>query len=737
MATGSGKTKVMSLAVVWSYFNALWETKLGTSKNFLLIAPNVIVYQRLAEDFADARIFRDDPLIPPEWQADWQFSVNLRDDPGSPSTAGALFLTNVQQLYESRDRAKADEPAAIAAVMPPKPRGELGASADLRDRILDRGSFFVLNDEAHHLHSDQLEWSKLIESFHERLGAAGHGGLAGQLDFTATPKHTDGRLFREIVVDYPIAQAVDDGIVKTPLIGELTGDIEYESDDAAVRHRDKINAGIQKWQEFTAALAPAKRKPVLFIMAENTTASDQIHDYLQTLPAFQGRVLNIHTNARGEVVEGVSKAKREEIDLLRTAAREVDSPDNPYAAITSVLMLREGWDVQNVVVIVPLRAYTAKANILPEQTLGRGLRRMNPVAVSRDQERVIVIEHRAFKDFWKRELEEEGLTIDWVPVNEIKAAPQTVVVDPTKLKYDIEIPVLTPALVRNAKRLDALDIDDLELQRAALPDAGRIAEEKIGYKGRHMFTGVVVEEQELDREFPADPSGYLSLLIQLIQKETRLTGQFAALAPKVKQAIETKLFQREASMAEEVVMLTLNRPDLKKALFEAFVRAINELSIEEVEVSATSQSIKASDTNAYATTRGCLEGGKTVFNLTPYDNTLERDFASFLEESEDVQAYFKNETATHFEIEYQGVAGGLRNYRPDFIVRTPGERMFIVETKGQEDLEVARKDMRAARWCADASAMSGKQWAYLKVRDVDFRAYPVKDFAALERLLDT
>jgi type III restriction enzyme len=183
---------------------------------------------------------------------------------------------------------------------------------------------------------------------------------------------------------------------------------------------------VSKWRQFNEELSKANLKPVMFVMAENTAASDQIASYLETLPGFGGRVLNIHTNARGEIVEGKAKAKKEEIAVLRQAARRVDSNDNPYAAIVSVLMLREGWDVKNVVVIVPLRAYTAKANILPEQTLGRGLRRMTPPASGDIKEQVVVIEHAAFKDFWKKELEEEGLDVEWVPVDQIRPLTRTI-----------------------------------------------------------------------------------------------------------------------------------------------------------------------------------------------------------------------------------------------------------------------------------------------------------------------
>jgi uncharacterized protein (DUF433 family) len=124
---------------------------------------------------------------------------------------------------------------------------------------------------------------------------------------------------------------------------------------------------------------------------------------------------------------------------------------------------------------------------------------------------------------------------------------------------------------------------------------------------------------------------------------------------------------------------------------------------------------------------------KTVFNLVPCDSQLEKDFATFLENAEDVLAYAKNETALHFEIEYQGFAGGLRRYRPDFLVRTAGG-MFIVETKGQEDLEVARKDRRSVQWCRDATNLTGQRWAFLKVPEGVFRGYQVRDFAELRAL---
>jgi type III restriction enzyme len=121
----------------------------------------------------------------------------------------------------------------------------------------------------------------------------------------------------------------------------------------------------------------------------------------------------------------------------------------------------------------------------------------------------------------------------------------------------------------------------------------------------------------------------------------------------------------------------------------------------------------------------------------PCDSQLEADFAGFLESQEavDVLAYFKNETAVHFDIEYQGVAGGLRRYRPDFVVRVGDGVTYLVETKGQEDLEVERKDLRAKRWCEDAATLTGSRWAYLKVPEAIFRSYPVRTFEQLVQLI--
>lgn len=130
---------------------------------------------------------------------------------------------------------------------------------------------------------------------------------------------------------------------------------------------------------------------------EDTKNRDEVGKYLQKIcPELQGAVLTIHTKNNGEISEAASGKNKEDLDKLRKQSNEIDSWKSPFKAIVSVLMLKEGWDVKNVTTIVGLRAYAAKSNILPEQTLGRGLRRM--YFGSDERETVSVMGTPAFTD---------------------------------------------------------------------------------------------------------------------------------------------------------------------------------------------------------------------------------------------------------------------------------------------------------------------------------------------------
>ena len=200
MATGSGKTKVMSLAIVWQFFNAVRENETDYAKTFLIIAPNVIVLERLKTDFEGGRIFNVDPLIPRELQISWEFDCLMRGDAERAPAEGMLFLTNIQQLYDRTARKKNgdDEPEIMTEVLGPKPKDDVNSDLTGFTEMLAKrtGRLLVLNDEAHHTHDEENEWNNVIRCLHASLP------LAAQLDFSATPRFNKGALFPWIISDY-------------------------------------------------------------------------------------------------------------------------------------------------------------------------------------------------------------------------------------------------------------------------------------------------------------------------------------------------------------------------------------------------------------------------------------------------------------------------------------------------------------------------------------------------------
>src|SRR5262249_43262632 len=142
------------------------------------------------------------------------------------------------------------------------------------------------------------------------------------------------------------------------------------------------------------------------------------------------------------------EVSKKDLDTARTAVRGVDNPQNPIHAIVSVLMLREGWDVQNVTVVVGLRPYTAKANILPEQAIGRGLRLMFRELTMDYTERVDIIGNQKFLDFVDYLEKLEELQLDTFELGKEKLRILTIMPLENRKQFDIGLPVLTPTLVR-------------------------------------------------------------------------------------------------------------------------------------------------------------------------------------------------------------------------------------------------------------------------------------------------
>ena len=280
MATGAGKTLAMAMIIVWSYFHKKKEKNSLLSDNFLLLTPNIIVYERLEKDFA-SKIFREYPLVPPQWMPEWNLKITLREDSSPLASHGNLIVNNIQQLYESRKELPPTMDDIMGVILGPKPQKDLTKPAvTLLEQIVKLDDVIIINDEAYHVHSPDLEWHKTLMRIHSSLPK----GINLWLDFSATPKTQTGTYYPWIIVDYPLAQAVEDRIVKAPLIVKQINKKDPEvvtKDNVFRKYSTWIEAAIVRWKEHYKLYIKVGKKPVLFIMAEKNEHADRIADSIR------------------------------------------------------------------------------------------------------------------------------------------------------------------------------------------------------------------------------------------------------------------------------------------------------------------------------------------------------------------------------------------------------------------------------------------------------------------------
>ena len=485
MATGTGKTWVMQALMVWQLLNKTAALAEGIddarfTRQFMVVAPGLIVYERLldafcgklveggngsARDFQTSDMVKVADLFIPDADRDTVFAfvrgnVCSKSEIGLRATGnGMIAITNWHLLNDSDSAAEEaqdiEAPGAplepqqvISAVLPLMPGRATGNSLDVLDRRYARGNvleflaalpeLMVFNDEAHHIHefkregeTTEVEWQKSLSRI-----AATKGRRFVQVDFSATPYNDVGAgknkrklYFPHIVTDFDLKSAMRAGLVKSLVldrrkeIGALPLEFKAERDAdgkpvLSEGQRVMLRAGLQKLRKLETDFAKIDptRFPKMLVVCEDTTVSPLVAQFLQDEGLAQAEVMTIDSGKKAELGEK---------DWLPVRQRlfSVDRHATPKV-IVSVLMLREGFDVNNICVIVPLRS--SQAQILLEQTIGRGLRLMwrddeytdlkreNRERINAGQEPgslldvLSIVEHPAFQSFYD-DLIQEGL----------------------------------------------------------------------------------------------------------------------------------------------------------------------------------------------------------------------------------------------------------------------------------------------------------------------------------------
>jgi type III restriction enzyme len=471
-------------------------------------------------------------------------------------------------------------------------------------------------------------------------------------------------------------------------------------------------------------------------MTDDTRNCDDVAEYLEkTFPELKNAVLVIHTNNNGDIKEDTKGKSDEELKELRQQANKIDSFDSKYKAVVSVLMLKEGWDVKNVTTIVGLRAYSSNSKILPEQTLGRGLRRMFPRSDIIEQ--VSVVGTQAFMDF-VQSIKREGVELERAAMGSGTQAKTPVVVEveednPKKNmeELDIEIPILTPRIYREYKNFSEIDISKFSnpVKEKTFTEA---EQREIVFKD--IATDEISHTTMLKAVNNPDSNSMIAFFVNNIKKDLRLIGGQEILHGKVKDFMQNYLFGKTVAFDNLNIMRNISEPEVNKTIYNFFKTEINNLTIKDKGEAVIDGNIKLRKTRPFsANQQAFYQPKKSVFNKIIGDSHFELEFASFLDGCNDIVSFAKNYFGVNFKLDYVNKSGDISNYYPDFIVKKSDKEVYIVETKGMEDLDTPLKIARLKEWCKDINKLQSKvKYDFVFV---EYNEFQTIKFVSLEQLV--
>jgi type III restriction enzyme len=402
-------------------------------------------------------------------------------------------------------------------------------------------------------------------------------------------------------------------IVKRPMKGILKKAREITSDVAHERYRAWIDAGVRRWREYKKNLKKIGKTPILFVMCENTSAADDVYNYLNSLTDLKDKVLLIHTNLSGEI-------QKQDLDMAREAAKNIDSDENPYEAIVSVMMLNEGWDVRNVTIVVGLRSYTSKRKVLPEQVIGRGLRKMFPDQPAQNYVNMLeVIGPKGLIQILEDLEQQEGIELATFDVDK-KLNVTTIFVDEKKKdKFNISIPVLSPRIER--KELDLSKINFEKLKKGDFEVQNKVYKTK--YIAEDMLTKAVIVEKQWTLPVPQDSNSVIAYYTHRILKEIKLpdTTNFPVLYPFVKKYVQKRMFKQEIDLNDPRVLFVLSEPASQEFLINLFSNELKKATITEKEPEVIDK-LELKDIKPFVWSRQVFPADKSVLNYQPCGNNF-------------------------------------------------------------------------------------------------------------------
>jgi len=831
MATGTGKTWVMHALIIWQYLNAKYELeKTDTfTKNFLLVAPGIIVYDRLLdaylgkEDIDQKRHFEESDFykfkelfVPSQYRDDVfgfvQSSVAKKQEIGTKVTGeGLIGIANWHLFLDKEEKetindSPLDNPdLIIKELLPIRPGVSGGNTIDSLDAnylggkevdfLKNLPDLMVINDEAHHIHENKIygevkevEWQRSLNKISKNKG-----NKFIQVDFSATPYDVTGsgqkrvkHYFPHIIVDFDLKDAIKKGLVKIIAIDKRKEITDIALDYNAIREGNNviglsegqklmIRAGLNKLkilEENFVNFAKDKngtsdKYPKMLIMCEDTTVTPFVTQFLTEEGWSDEDVMRVDSDRKGDISET-------EWLELKQKLFNIDKHEKPKV-IVSVLMLREGFDVSNICVIVPLRSTSAP--ILLEQTIGRGLRLMwrEPEFIESKQENLkrllvdkkepnnyldllTIIEHPSFIQFYE-DLLKEGL------ISEIEADPKDregVLGDIIKIglksdyqKYDL----YWPSIIKDSEEElinNDLNIDKLEpfsayhlenLQQFFKKEGESFVSEELTVKtrfGEYTVDANLFKSQSYNEYLEKILNVIINRMVKVGNRKSKsfpvMQINNLEIVKTIDKYIRNRLFEKQFNpfIDNNWKILLLKNGIVTQHIIKEIGKLImdmqNNTSVSEAIIEKRYFS-EVSDLRVRE--NYSLETVKTIYERLPYPSNkggLEKALMEYADSDSKVEAIMKiNEYYHNFaNIIYIRTDGFLSFYYPDFIIKT-ADNLYLVETKSDKDLRdpnVKQKQLATLDWIKRINELKpedrmDRKWEYILLGENHF--YGLRD----------
>lgn len=238
----------------------------------------------------------------------------------------------------------------------------------------------------------------------------------------------------------------------------------------------------------------------------------------------------------------------------------------------------------------------------------------------------------------------------------------------------------------------------------------------------------------MDTVFTPNYQNMIGFFTRTVMRDLRLIGGFDVLFGKIKQFVESELFEQRVDLEDLNTLRNLSEIEATRTLLETIKTGVNALTVRDAGTTEVRGSIRIGKTRPFLVKeQAYIVPKKSVFNKMVGDSGFELEMAGFLDGCGDIVSFVKNSQSTNFRIEYRNADGGIANYYPDFIVKRNNTEIWIVETKGREDLDDPLKWERLQHWCTDATAHDEEKRSFhaLFVRQEDWDAHKLTSFGQL------